>query len=122
MDEVNGSVVPEKADGIQWGDTVAGSMSDGDEVQEAPKERKRSRSARKSQQDAKIGDVVWYILRERDGLRALPAILHEQRMDGTWALNYFREGNLVYISHVAYCGSQWRECEWCWPGEENQSG
>jgi len=66
----------------------------------------------------KIGDIVWYIIEEREGLVALPAILHKQQPDGSWDLNYFREGVLVYIDHSSYCGANWSVFQWCWPGEQ----
>lgn len=66
----------------------------------------------------RVGDQVWCIIREHGQQKPLPAILQHEQMDGSWGFNYFREGTLVWVSHATYCGSEWVDFGWCWPGEE----
>lgn len=67
-----------------------------------------------------IGAPCWYIFREVDNgpLLALPAMLYQPAaIGGLWAVNVFRAGYMWYAHSAKYCGSQWENGAWCWPGE-----
>ena len=64
-----------------------------------------------------VGDSVWYIFPESADFQPLPATLYQRNPDGSWGLNYHREGVLVFNNGVSYCGTDWSAFQWCWPGE-----
>lgn len=81
------------------------------------------KTAESTERLPKVGDAVWFIGHDsgRDPIRDLrprPATLYENLPGGGQSLNVQQQGGFFFVWHSAYCGSDWKNGGWCWPGED----